>query len=193
MPKRVDAAVQRREIRDAARRVFAHRGVAGTGLAHVAEAAGMGRSSLYHYYADKRALLRDLVAEVLAEEQDLFTALLQGDGSATGRVERLIGALVDAFETWSAAARMLFDLRLRDAPSFRPFLRRTRAELAETIAEGQRAGEIDATLSPPLAAATLIGTVDGLLFQHCVDPRTFSDLGVLRSQLLRVVQKVLAP
>ncbi|HIE60581.1 MAG TPA: TetR family transcriptional regulator, partial [Microbacterium sp.] len=42
MPKIVDAEVQRDEIRDAARRVFAERGVRGTGLAPVAAAAGMG-------------------------------------------------------------------------------------------------------------------------------------------------------
>ena len=67
MPKIVDARAQRGEIRRAARRVFSRRGVAGTGLAHVAEAAGMGRSSLYHYYADKASLLRDLVRDLLAE------------------------------------------------------------------------------------------------------------------------------
>ena len=69
MPKVVDTAVQRREIRRAARRVFARRGVASTGLTHVAEAAGMGRSSLYHYYADKASLVRDLTRELLAEEE----------------------------------------------------------------------------------------------------------------------------
>ncbi|NNL67364.1 MAG: TetR family transcriptional regulator, partial [Myxococcales bacterium] len=38
MPKQVDAVEQRRTIRRAARRVFARRGVHGTGLAHVATA-----------------------------------------------------------------------------------------------------------------------------------------------------------
>ena len=68
MPKLVDRVEQRREIRRAARHVFARRGVAGTGLTHVAEAAGMGRSSLYHYYPDKAALMRDLLREVMTEE-----------------------------------------------------------------------------------------------------------------------------
>ena len=74
MPKLVDSVEQRREIRSAARRVFARRGVAGTGLTHVAQAAGMGRSSLYHYYPDKAALMRDLLCEVMGEEESFFAA-----------------------------------------------------------------------------------------------------------------------
>ncbi|TDJ05786.1 MAG: TetR/AcrR family transcriptional regulator [Deltaproteobacteria bacterium] len=74
MPKIVAAAAQRRQIRLAARRVFARRGVARTGLAQVAERAGMGRSTLYHYYPDKAALVRDLARDLLQEEAELFNA-----------------------------------------------------------------------------------------------------------------------
>ena len=90
MPKLVDARVQRAEIRDAARRVFSRRGVAGTGLAHVAAAAGMGRSSLYHYYPDKASLLRDLVRDLLREEEAIFLDALRGAGAPLERIERLV-------------------------------------------------------------------------------------------------------
>jgi len=74
MPKIVDATEQRGSIRRAATRVFSRRGVAGTGLAHVAREAGMGRSTIYHYYRDKTALTRDMVRELLSEEEALFAA-----------------------------------------------------------------------------------------------------------------------
>ena len=193
MPKVVDSALQRREIRHAARQVFAHRGVAGTGLVHVAEAAGMGRSSLYHSYPDKAALVRDLVRDVLAEEEAIFQAALRGPGGALERIERLAALLVGVFDDWSEIGRMLFDLWSRDAPRFRPFFRRIRRDLANLIAEGQRAGEIDAGLDPDLAAATVIGAIDGLLLQHLVDPDAFPDAAALRTALARGVRKLLAP
>jgi AcrR family transcriptional regulator len=193
MPKLVDPVVQRREIRTAARRVFSRRGVAGTGLSHVAEAAGMGRSSLYHYYPDKAALMRDLLREVMSEEESFFAAAVRGEGTPMERAERLAGLLAGMFEQWTAVGRMLFDLRLRETRAFRPFFRRIRDHLASLIAEGQRLGEMDARLDPSLGAATLIGTIDGLLLQHLVDPRAFSDSKALADTLVLAVRKLLQP
>ena len=53
MPKVVDHDQQRERIRRTAWAVFARRGIKSTGLAHVVEAASVGRSILYHYYANK--------------------------------------------------------------------------------------------------------------------------------------------
>ena len=192
MPKLVDAAAQRREICEAARRVFARSGVAGTGLAHVAEAAGMGRSSLYHYYPDKTSLLRDLTQQVLDDELSVFVTMLRGEGSPSERVEKLARLLVALFDHYAASFRMVFDLRLRDAERFRPFFRSVRREFAALIREGQASGEFDATLDPEPTAATLIGAIDGLLFQHFADEQAF-DLEGLSDAVVRVARKVLAP
>ncbi len=193
MPKIVDARAQRRDIRSAARRVFSQHGVAGTGLAHVAEAAGMGRSSLYHYYPDKASLLRDLVRDLLAEEGAVFREALRGEGHALERIERLMTVLAGMFEEWTHAGRMISDLRVGDARLFRPFFRRVRRELAATIAEGQRSGAIDRRADPELAAATLIGAVDGLLLQRIVDPSAFQPLARLRDELVRLTRRSLEP
>lgn len=193
MPKIVDSDAQRRAIRRAARGVFARRGVSGTGLAHVAREAGMGRSSLYHYYPGKSALMRDMIRELLGEEEALFAAAARGAGTPLERMERLTFALTEIFEDWSATGRLLLDLRLRDASLFRPFFRRIRRDLANLITQGQRRGMIDRALDPRLAAATMIGAVDGLLLQHLVDPRAFPDRPALRETLLQVFRKTLAP
>ncbi|SRR5260370_25847494 len=64
--------------RNRPRRVFAQRGVDTAGLVHVARAAGIGRATLYHYYPDKAALVRDVVRELLLEEEKLVRAALTG-------------------------------------------------------------------------------------------------------------------
>jgi AcrR family transcriptional regulator len=112
MPKLVDPVRQRGEIRAAARRVFSRRGVAGIGLTHVAEAAGMGRSSLYHYYPDKASLMRDLLREVMSEEEAFFAAAVRGEGTPLERAERLGKILASMFASIFACAR-----RAASAPS----------------------------------------------------------------------------
>jgi len=193
MPKRVNAAEQRAEICRAARRVFTQRGVAGTGLTHVAEVAGMGRSSLYHYYPDKQSLLRDLVKQTLVEEREVFEEVLRGEGAPQERVERLVRVLVSLFDEYAGAVRMMSDLRLLDAAPFRSFFRKVRSELAAVIADGQARGDFDPDLDPGLSAATLIGAIDGLLFQHFADGRAFATLDGLADAVARFARKALSP
>jgi len=191
MPKIVDSEEQRRDIRDAARRVFARRGVAGTGLVHVAEAAGMRRSSLYHYYPDKAALVRDLARDLLRDEEALFEAALRGVGSPLQRIERLAGSMAHVFDAWGSIGRVTLDLRNLDTRQFRRFFRNVRALLGKLIVEGQAAGEIDADLDAELAGATIIGAMDGLLLQKLADPSAFSDPEALSRTLRTVTRKAL--
>lgn len=175
MPKVVDPKQQREAIRDAARRVFTTRGIESTGLAHVAQAAGMGRSSLYHYYADKESLIRDLAKDLLDREEAMFDNALRREGPPLQRILALFDELTTVFDAWVAIGAMVMDLRRLDPKRFRAFFRRIRRELAQLIREGQQRREINASLQPEAAAAVLIGMIDGLLFQKLIDPAAFKE------------------
>jgi len=192
MPKVVDAAIQRDEIREAARQVFATRGVRGTGLAHVARAAGMGRSSIYHYYADKDALLADLVDDMLDQERELFRACLRGDGSPIERIEALAHACAAIFPQWAASGRLFMDLRLEDAREMRGFFRTIRGDLASVIAEGQRDGSIAPEPDARVQASIVIGAIDGLLLQYFIDEHALPGPRALARDLVRVMHRMLA-
>jgi TetR/AcrR family fatty acid metabolism transcriptional regulator len=193
VPKIVDGASQRAEIRLAARRAFAARGIAGTGLAHVAAEAGMGRSTLYHYYPGKRALVGDLLRDLLREEEALFAAALAGEGTPRERIERLAGILPTTFADWAQLGTMIFDLWSRNAERYRPWFRRMRTDLADLIRQGQASGEIDSALDPELTAAVVIGAIDGLLLQYLIDPDAFPSFDAMADALTRVVRKALEP
>ncbi len=194
MPKIVDADAQRRIIRRAARRVFARRGVKSAGLVHVARLAGVGRATLYHYYADKAALVRDLVRELLSEEERLVAAALQSrQGTSMQRIERLAGELAELFGQWASLGRMLFDLWSATGAMFRPFFRKIRRDLAELISDGQRQGEIDRALDPLKAASLVIGLIDGMLVQAMVDGAAFEDTAATRRLVVVAVRKILMP
>jgi AcrR family transcriptional regulator len=192
MPKIVDAVAQRKIIRKAARRVFARRGVESAGLIHVAKLAGVGRTTLYHYYPDKSSLVRDLVRELLSEEETLATAALRNDqDSPLRRIENCAGELTELFGEWASFSRMLFDLWSRTAAMFRPFFRRMRRDLAELIAEGQHLGEIDRQLEPDTTATAVIALIDGLLLQRMLDAEAFVEPSALRAHVVRAVRKML--
>lgn len=193
MPKVVDAEAQRREIRRAALAVFGERGVAATGLAHVAASAGMGRSSLYHYYATKQELVRDLVAELLVREEALFAGAAGGEEPPLERIGALLDALVGLGGDWARVGPLLTELRSLEAERFRGFFRRARRHLAALVREGQRRGEFSGALAPERAATHVIGLVDGLLLQALVDPERFGDAEAERRALRGSVERMLAP
>lgn len=193
MPKIIDAADRRRAIRRAAQSVFAERGVKGTGLAHVAEAAGMGRSSLYHYYPDKKSLVRDLLGELMKEEEAVFAAVAPGDGSSLQRIEQLIRALMGMLEPWSAIGRVVLELRASESRRFRGLFKRTRRHLSAAIADGQERGEIDPSLDPSLTASMLIGAADGIFLQHLLDPLAFPAPDKIADEFVHSVHKMLNP
>ncbi len=194
MPKVVDPELQRRTIRTAARQVFARRGVETVGLIHVARAAGIGRASIYHYYRDKASLVRDLVRDLLMEEEKLFAAALrEAKGSPLRRIEHLAGELAELFADWAALGKMLLDLWSASGASFKPFFRRIRRDLADLIAQGQRAGEIDRALEPEQAATAVIAIIDGMLLQKIVDRAALDDIAGIRRLLVECVRRILQP
>lgn len=192
MPKQVDSAAQRAWIRGAARRVFARRGVRGTGLGHVARAARMGRSSLYHYYPDKASLVGDLLAETLAAERALFHRCLHWEGPPAERIERLMTACAATFPAWVAAGRMMLDLRLADAAGFGDFFRDACGDFADVVRQGQREGSFAADVDADFAARALVGAVDGLLLQALADRDALPDPDALGAQLRALAARVLS-
>jgi AcrR family transcriptional regulator len=192
VPKIVDATSQREDIRSAARRVFAERGVRGTGLAHVAVAAGMGRSSLYHYYPDKNALLNEMVGEMLEQERKLFRSCLASEGAPIERLEGLARACAALFPAWAEFGRVFMDLRLEDAREMSDFFREIRSDMAAVIAEGQADGSIARSPDAAVQSSILIGAIDGLLLQYFIDSAALPAPDDLAAALVEVTRRMIS-
>src|SRR5688572_24426495 len=59
------SAERARQILGCAKRVFAERGFHAANISHICEAAGIGRGTLYQYFANKRAVLTAILRETL--------------------------------------------------------------------------------------------------------------------------------
>lgn len=64
--------VRQRQILDCAKRVFAERGFHAANISHICEAAGIGRGTLYQYFANKRSVLTAILRETLERVQALM-------------------------------------------------------------------------------------------------------------------------
>lgn len=109
---RVKTEQKRREILDAAARVFARNGFHATTVSQIAEAHGIGLGTFYRYFDSKLDVFHAVIDEVMGE-----VAKVLAPESATAattleayreQVQRIGKGLFDAFQANRALARLLF-------------------------------------------------------------------------------------
>jgi AcrR family transcriptional regulator len=97
----------REKILDASEALFARRGFAGVGLSEIADAVGLGKSSLFHHFPTKAQLYAAVVERILSEiETELVRALAVG-GTPVERLDRWVDTIIDLLGTRTSHARLL--------------------------------------------------------------------------------------
>jgi len=141
---RLDPAQRRGQILAAAGRVFAERGYENTSTGQIAEAAGVTRGLLHHYFGSKR----ELYLAVVEAGAELFPAALSTDTSTSGLppeevARRNLTVLLDSMENerdlWISARGFSSD------PELEAILDRTRERVIDRIIFNQTG----ATDAPP--------------------------------------------
>jgi len=79
---------RQRQILECAKRVFAERGFHAANVSHICQAAGIGRGTLYQYFANKRAVLTAILAETLDRVRALMERQAIGLDVAPEKVTR---------------------------------------------------------------------------------------------------------
>jgi TetR/AcrR family transcriptional regulator len=97
----------RDKILDVAEALFARRGFEGVGMREVAEAAGLGKSSLFHHFRSKAQLYLAVLDRLLAQLDERLRPAFEASGSPVARLDRLMDALIDALAEREPAARLL--------------------------------------------------------------------------------------
>jgi AcrR family transcriptional regulator len=189
-PRPSSAHLRRPAILTAAAEVISERGVQNTRISDVAERAGTSAPGVLYWFPSKEELL----AEALTFSDDRFydslTEEIEGLGSATERLTRLVelwpadgdGETVLWMELW---VRSLRDPKL--AETRQRLDRRWREALAEVIREGPASGEFGGDDADDLAL--LLGALmDGYAIQLALgDPAVTTDL--VRRHCLRLAMR----
>ena len=84
-------------ILDTAAALIAANGYDRTSMASIAEACGVSKALLYHYYEDKDSILFDIIGRNLDRDIGLITRVDQQDLPPRARLRAMIGVLLEAF------------------------------------------------------------------------------------------------
>ena len=78
----------------AAAEAFSARGFDGVTVDDIARAAGVNKAMIYYHYADKLALYRGVVAEMLAGARDRIAGIAASADSADVKIRRFVDSFV---------------------------------------------------------------------------------------------------
>ena len=165
------AVALRQALVAAATRQYAAGGRAGISFSALAQAVGLHKATVFHYFATKdevvRAVFAALGTDLAARRQAWFAP---PPASYAARLERAVGELVDFYERDPLRARVichgLLEVQAVAAGGGEPSLAAFVGEFVEFLQAGMAAGELQ-----PADPAGLMMTIGGLiLFEVMLPP-----------------------
>jgi AcrR family transcriptional regulator len=149
---------QRELILDRAAELFARGGYPGTSMNQVAEACGLSKATLYHYYEDKYALLVSIADSHVSRLQRIVREALAQEPSPDARMRQLIASLVAEYADAQHAHRVLTE----DVKFLQPQDREHILDKEREVVRGF--AQVVAELRPDLARAAMSKPLTMLLF-----------------------------
>jgi AcrR family transcriptional regulator len=183
---------KRRQILEAAVRVFARKGYHTSRVGDIAEEAGVAHGLLYHYFAGKEAVLEAIFREQWGE---LLEAIHEVESSAEVAREQLRQVAAIILRSWKRRPDVVRVLVREIARS--PDLHKRFDELGEVftaveriVVRGQESGTFRADLDPRLASWIFYGALEEILTGWVLGRLSDGEEGVARAE--RTVVEVIA-
>src|SRR5690606_9261070 len=152
----------------AARRVFEAKGYEKATVAEIAREVGVVEGTVLHYFPSKRVLGMKVTEGFYAGLIGGLVKGLEGITRVANRLHYIIHSHLTALHDKSAlCAVILSEARGIDrelADQVHDFNRRYTGILTKVIAEGQRQGEINSTVTPVLIRNVVFGTIEHYLW-----------------------------
>jgi AcrR family transcriptional regulator len=142
---RRDAAANRERVLDAARRLFADRGVDAS-MDEIARAAGVGPGTLYRRFPTKEALLDAILLDALDRFEGFATEAL-AEADAFAGLERFLRRGIE-LQAESRGFQEILVLRLERAPHLDEARDRLRPLIAELVGRAKAQGTLRDDLDP---------------------------------------------
>ena len=158
---------KRRNILDAAIRVFARQGFHSTRVSDIADEAGVAYGLVYHYFKSKDEVLNELFTERWSL---LLAAIDEADSSAESPRTKLAAVaafIVDSYRHEPELMKVIIVEVTRAANSFGrthlPEIRRAYDSITKIVAEGQEVGAFRRDIDPAFASMSFYGAIEQLL------------------------------
>jgi TetR/AcrR family fatty acid metabolism transcriptional regulator len=172
---------KRRQILDAAVRVFARQGFHATRVADIADEAGVAYGLVYHYFRSKDEVLNELFAERWSLLLQAIEEADKAGGPQRARLAAVAAFIIDSYRHDPELMKVIIVEVTRAANSFGrthlPEIRRAYEGIAKIVADGQEAGAFRSDISPLFASMAFYGAIEQLLSGWIFDVIPASDTG----------------
>jgi TetR/AcrR family transcriptional regulator, fatty acid metabolism regulator protein len=193
MEAKAPAVEKRRQILDAAIRVFARQGFHACRVSDIADEAGVAYGLVYHYFTSKEQVLNELFTERWSL---LLATIEEVDGQPIGPRDKLDAVarfIIDSYRHDPDLMKVIIVDVTRAAYSFGqthlPEIRRAYEMIAKIVADGQRAGAFRRDVDPEFASMWFYGAIEQLLSGWVFDliPGGEADFDRAREMLVETI------
>ena len=188
------AADKRRQILDAAIRVFATRGFHACRVADVADEAGVAYGLVYHYFGSKEEILNTLFSERWQIMLDAIAEIdRQQETSARDKLYLVASFIIDSYRHEPDLMKVIIVEVTRAANSFgRQHLAKIREAyemIGQIVGAAQREGVFKQEISSDFAALMFYGAIEQLLSGWIFDvlPQTEDDFEQAKSLVVEAI------
>ena len=158
---------KRRQILDAAIRVFARQGFHSTRVSDIADEAGVAYGLVYHYFKSKDEVLNEL----FSERWSLLLAAIEeadsGGGTPREKLAAVASFIVDSYRHDPELMKVIIVEVTRAANSFGrthlPEIRSAYESIAKIVGDGQELGAFRRDIDPTFASMSFYGAIEQLL------------------------------
>ena len=156
---------RRQEIVNQARQMFSQRSFHAVSLEDITRSLGMGKSTMYHYFATKHELWKEVVRDTVGGLYRFVLTNVKADESYDTQIFQLVSAILTYFDSNRDGFLLLLREKMDflDLVAFREQLDtqydRFMDHFRSTIEAGQKAGTF-APVDPTVILASIFGTIN---------------------------------
>lgn len=187
--------IREKQIKEAALMLFSEKGFHNTTVTQIAEAADLGKGTIYWYWKSKEDLAFSLVSDMLRDFLTIIEEARDGEGTLLERFAGMVSKVADLYYKETDYLRLLWKFRVDRSYIFSEeytekvasYYIRMREALERMIAEGIGNGELK-EVDPRRTAFILLGIAEGLELEWLENEEELS----MRDALVEVMGMVMA-
>ena len=187
---RPSPADKRRQILDAAVRVFAQQGFHTCRVSDIADEAGVAYGLVYHYFSSKEEILDTLFLERWNLMLDAISEADQRERDPRDKLMAIAGFIVDSYRHDPEVMKVIIVEVTRAANTFGKThlgkIREAYDQIAAIVARAQAEGSFRQEIDPDFAALAFYGLIEQVLTGWIFDSAPVEDQQLERAKSLMV-------
>jgi TetR/AcrR family transcriptional regulator, fatty acid metabolism regulator protein len=158
---------RRRQILDAAIRVFARQGFHSCRVSDIADEAGVAYGLVYHYFSSKEQVMNELFTERWSLLLEAIAEIDSQEIAGREKLDAVARFIIESYRHERELMQVIIVEVTRAANSFGrthlPEINRAYESIAKIVADGQASGEFRADIDPVFASMWFYGAIEQLL------------------------------